>query len=361
MKVVHVITSLATGGAEKLIVDSLPKYSEKIDVDLIVLKDAGEQSIFKEKLDNKFKGEVFYLTNKSLYNPLLILKIARFLKKYEVAHIHLFPTIYWTVLAKVLFFCNTKLVFTEHNTTNKRRDILYLKPIERFIYSKLDFIGCISEATMLNLQKHLKHNRDYISIVLNGIDLKNFNNLKETEFSFFSETNFVLIQVSSFREQKDQPTLIKALRYLPKEITLLLVGDGHLRHANEELVRSLELQSRVQFLGIREDIPALLNYSDVCILSSHYEGFGLAVLEGMASGKPSIASNLDGVKEIVDGYGLLFERGDSQALANHILKLYDDKLYYNEVAEKCLERSKEFDINKMVQQYIEIYKKVLNK
>ena len=104
MKVVHIITSLATGGAEKLIVDSLSKYTEKIEVDLIVLKDLGNRSIFKNKLEKEFKGNITYLTTKSLYNPLLIFKIGRLLGKYDLAHIHLFPTLYWAVFAKLFFF-----------------------------------------------------------------------------------------------------------------------------------------------------------------------------------------------------------------------------------------------------------------
>ena len=360
MKVLNVITSLQTGGAEKLIVNSLPIYQENgINTEALVLKD--EQNPFWRQLERNYSGDIKGLTKKSVYNPFLIFKIIPYLKRYDLIHVHLFPSLYWVVLAKWISFSKSKIVYTEHSTHNKRRESKIFQYIDQFIYSKLDYIGCISEATKINLKKHLKFKKDDITVVLNGIELSNFINTKKTKFSFFDKNSFVLIQVSSFREQKDQPTLINALVNLPSNIKLLLVGEGKLRKDNEALVQKLGLQDRVIFLGNRNDIPDLMRYADVCILSSHYEGFGLAVLEGMASGKPSIASNLDGVKEIVDGYGLLFERGDSQALASHILKLYDDKVYYNEVAEKCLERSKEFDINKMVQQYIEIYKKVLNK
>lgn len=355
MKVLQVITSLNVGGAEKLIVDSVPIYQEiGIQTDVLTLKD--NDTSFRKSLEKISTGSVIGLTKGTVYNPLLVLKIIPYLKKYDVIHAHLFPVLYWVVLAKIICFSKTPIIYTEHSTNNKRRNNKLLKLVDRFVYKRLDFIGCISEATQLNLKKHLNHKKDNMSVILNGIDLNNFNHSKRENFSFFNEKSFVLIQVSSFREQKDQPTLIKALTFLPQEITLLLVGDGHLRHANEELVKSLELQSRVKFIGIREDIPALMNYSNVCILSSHYEGFGLAILEGMASGKPSIASNLEGVREIVEGYGLLFSPGDSQALANDILRLYKDKKFYNEIARKCLKRAQDFDINNTVIQYINIYR-----
>lgn len=360
MKVVHIITSLATGGAEKLIIDSLPKYTKKLEVDLIVLKDLGNQSIFKERLENSFKGNITYLTKYSLYNPFLIFKVGLLLRKYDLAHIHLFPTLYWAVLAKLFFFSKTRLVFTEHNTTNKRRDKKLFKPIEKFIYSKLDFIGCISEGTKINLQNHLVNSKTKIKVISNGIDLNIFNKNKinNKDYSLFLKDDFILIQVASFSLQKDQDTLVRALALLPSKFKLLLVGDGKRRKEVEELVNDLSLKERVIFLGNRVDIPNLLNYADVNLLSSHFEGFGLTVVEGMAMSKPSIASNVDGVREILEGYGLLFERGNEKELASLLLKLEADKEFYQKISNSCHERAKEYDITKMVNSYINEYKKI---
>lgn len=361
MKIVHIITSLATGGAEKLIVDSLPKYAEKIEVDLVVLKDLGNQSIFKDRLEKEFKGNITYLTTKSLYNPFLIFKIGCLFRKYDLAHIHLFPTLYWGVLAKLFFFSKIKLVFTEHNTTNKRRDKILFKPLEKFIYSKLDLIGCISEATKNNLSHHLANDGEKMKVIINGIDLNSFSikNTPINNYSFFEQDSFVLIQIASFSLQKDQDTLVRALALLPSKFKLLLIGDGKRRKELEELVNQLNLKERVLFLGNRGDIPNLLNYADVNILSSHFEGFGLTVVEGMAMGKPSIASDVDGVREILDGYGLLFAKGNEKELASLLLKLESDKEFYKVIADKCYNRAKEYDITKMVQSYLNEYSKIL--
>jgi len=358
MKVVHIITTLATGGAEKLIIDSLPAYAEQVEVDLIVLKDIGNQSIFQERLEREFKGNITYLTQGSLYNPTLILKIGRLLSKYDLAHIHLFPTLYWAVLAKFFSFSKTKLVFTEHNTTNKRRDKMLFKPIERFIYSKLDFIGCISDGTQINLLKHLNSKVENIQVISNGVDLEFFKNSNILDYSFFDRESFVLIQISRFSVQKDQDTLVRALALLPSKFKLLLVGDGIRRNDVEILVHQLELESRVMFLGNRLDIPSLLKYSDVNILSSHYEGFGLTVVEGMAVGKPTIASDVDGVREILVGYGLLFEKGNVEELASLLFKLESDKKFYEEIGRSCLVRAENYDIRNMVDSYVMEYKRL---
>lgn len=358
MKVLQVITSLRTGGAEKLILDSVPIYQKKgIKTDVLILSD--EDTVFRNKLENCTSGNVFSLTKGSVYNPLLIFKIMPLLKKYDIIHAHLFPTLYWVVLAKCFKFSKTKIFYTEHNTNNRRRSHFFLSKVDKFIYSKINFVGCISQGVFDNLRNYLrKLNR--IRIIHNGIDLNAFRkqNISFKNY-FFANSDKILIQVSSFRKQKDQETLINALKLLPSEFKLLLVGDGPLRVKREEQVQNLELTQRVLFLGIRDDIPQLLYSSDVVVLSSHYEGFGLAIVEGMAANKPVIASDVSGVREIVENYGLLFEQGNAKDLADKVKRLYKDENYYKKVKEACFFRANDFDINNMVDLYINEYKKAM--
>uniref|UniRef100_A0AAU6WPA1 Glycosyltransferase n=3 Tax=Chryseobacterium TaxID=59732 RepID=A0AAU6WPA1_9FLAO len=98
--------------------------------------------------------------------------------------------------------------------------------------------------------------------------------------------------------------------------------------------------------------------SDIAVLSSHWEGFGLAAVEAMACGLPTIASNVDGLAQIVNDAGILFEPGASKQLAEIILSLENTKAY-NNTADKCLERSKEYDIMKMVNKHIGLYHSVM--
>lgn len=359
MKILQIITSLNTGGAEKLLIESVPLYQQKgIETDVLILKD--NQTHFRTALENNSRGKVITLSKGSVYNPVLIFKIIPYLKQYDVVHVHLFPALYWVVLAKWISFSKTKIVYTEHNTNNKRRNHFILKWIDRIIYKGISKIVTIADEVDGNIKAHLKFREDKFMLIYNGVDIEKYATAKSlNKNTFFSEDDFLLIQVSSFREQKDQPTLVKTLNNLPENIKLLLVGDGHLRKDCEQLVHKLKLQNRVKFLGIRTDIPELLKTADVVVLSSFYEGLSLSSIEGMAS-KPFVASDVPGLREIVKNHGLLFKQGDSKELANHILKLYEDKEYYDKIAVRCLERAKEFDIQKMVDRYIEVYKKSFN-
>lgn len=162
--------------------------------------------------------------------------------------------------------------------------------------------------------------------------------------------------VAGFRYQKDQETLIRAFNNLPEDYELWLIGDGERRSIIEQCIKDNKLEDRVLLLGIRSDIPSLLKSVDVVVQSSHWEGFGLAAVEGMAAGKPVIASDVEGLAQVVEGAGILFPHGDDNALVSIIQQLSDDKDYYKQVAAKCWERAQMFDIQKMVDAYNEVYK-----
>lgn len=230
--------------------------------------------------------------------------------------------------------------------------------LERFVYNRYHYLVCITEEIKKIYTSYLGDMFPKI-VIQNGVDISKYADATSIpKDTFFTNDDFLLIQVSSFREQKDQQTLIKSLRYLPENIKLLLVGDGGLREACENLVSELQLQSRIKFLGIRTDIPQLLKTADVVVLSSVYEGLSLSSIEGM-SARPFVASDVPGLRGAVKNHGLLFKQGDSEELANLVLKLYQDKEFYDNIADKCLERAKEFDIQKMVDSYIEVYREIV--
>lgn len=353
MKILLLINTLNIGGAEKLVTDIALSNPDGFDVVVLQYSDT-----FYSRLLNSFNINYSYLVKGSLYNPFLIFKIIPILRKYKVIHVHLFPALYWVIFAKIFSFSNVKIIYTEHSTNNRRRDSLIFKIFDRHIYSFLSFIGCISESTRKNLINHLGTTKTPIKTIANGIDLHVFNdaNVKIEAFNYFMPNDFILIQISSFRIQKDQKTLIRSLVGLPNSIKLLLVGDGILKDEHIKLVNDLELQERVCFLGMRHDIPELIKISDVSVLSSYYEGFGLAALEGMAMKKPVIATDVEGLSDVVGGAGLLFKKGSVAELQNHILKLYYNKKFYSEVAEKCFLRAQKYDINIMISKYKKIYK-----
>lgn len=358
MKILQVINSLKMGGAEKLVTDIAPLLNKKENITDILLINGSETGLFST-FEHSYEGNIIKLSIGNVYNPLNILRIHKYLQKYDIIHVHLFPSFYWVALSNMLV--KSKLVYTEHNTSNKRRGKWFLKPIEKFIYSKYSKIITIADQVHENLKHHIGSDEN-LTVVNNGVRIDDFKMAKAyVKEKFFEKEDKILIQVSSFSTQKDQKTLIQSLSYLPSNIKLLLVGDGPLRKKMEKLVDELKIRDRVKFLGIRNDVPRLLKTSDIIILSSFHEGLSLSSIEGMATGKPFIASDVPGLTEIVGGYGILFEQGNSKELSSIIKELLTDNELYENVTYKCQERAKEFDLNRMVDGYIQVYKEVCSK
>ena len=145
------------------------------------------------------------------------------------------------------------------------------------------------------------------------------------------------------------------MRFLPADYHIVLVGDGEKRAELETLISNLHFCDRVHLLGIRKDVPNILKSSDVVVMSSHTEGLSMSNVEGMASGNPFVASDVEGLREVTKGYGLLFPHGDAKALADIILKLTSDNVFRNSVVNRCQERAVMFDITTMAENYNNVY------
>lgn len=368
MKVLHIINSLDSGGAQKLVEDIalLLNRIECMEVKVLLLSD--ENNVFDKKLIKEGIG-VSVIPLKKLRNPLNIFHIRKYLKQenFDIVHAHLFPANYWlSITSKLLFSNKPKLVITEHSTHNRRRNQWYFKPIDKYIYSSYDKIISISDKTEENLIGWLndKKTQKY-KVIENGIYVDKFINAtpyKKSDIdSGINETNKLLCMVGRFSIQKDQKTIIKAMKNLHADVHLLLIGEGELKSSSEDLANEIGVSDRVHFLGFRDDIAKILKTVDLVILSSHWEGFGLAAVEGMAAAKPVIGSNVSGLSEIIERAGVLFENENVQDLSEKIKNLLQNVDDYQAISTNCFNRAKNFDINKMVMDYIQIYKMVHHK
>lgn len=136
-----------------------------------------------------------------------------------------------------------------------------------------------------------------------------------------------LVMVARFEEQKDHPTLFQALAHLRDSSWQMdLIGDGPLRPQAEAMVRELQLEHKIRFLGECKEVPRLLTHAQAFVLISNWEGFPISILEAMRAGLPVIASDVGGVCEsVVDGVnGFLIPRGDAILLSVRIKQLIDD-------------------------------------
>ena len=353
MRILHVITSLHTGGAETLVVNMLPRLRALgHEVDIAVFN--GERTALTERLERECPECKIYALGSSYYNPWYIVKLVRIMRKYDVVHTHNSSPQLFAVIANL--FARKKLVTTEHNTNNRKRGNWLLAKIDRWMYTRYNKIICISDKAEENLRTYLKSNRNIITIY-NGIDVDAF--YKAVPLSIDKANRFIAVMVAGFRPQKDQDTLIKAMALLPKDkYELWLVGDGVRRESLESLVKQLDVADSVKFLGLRTDVPRILKTADVVVMSTHYEGLSLSNIEGMSSGRPFVASDVDGIHEVTDGYGVLAPHEDAEALASVIKKLAEDREYYDEVAVRCYQRARQFDINEPVSGYNKIYEQL---
>ncbi|WP_406649386.1 glycosyltransferase, partial [Ornithobacterium rhinotracheale] len=180
MKILQIIDSLNMGGAEKLLLDSIPLYVERgITMDIALLTD--NDYPFTKALEAKNCSKIFRLSQGSVYNPMLIFKLQKLLKNYDIAHVHLFPAQYWAVLANLLNGNKTKLIFTEHNTSNNRiNNQLYAK-IDRLVYPYYEKTVCITKEIQDIFKQHTNLDINRLPIINNGVDIKTFTNASAIE------------------------------------------------------------------------------------------------------------------------------------------------------------------------------------
>ena len=331
-------------------VDLLPRLRDLGNEVELLLFD-GTRTAFYEELEQKGIKIHHLGVGGNVYNPLNILKLTEFVNRYDIIHTHNTACQLFVPIAKMLKGSKAKLVTTEHSANNRRRDKWYLKPVDKWMYNRYKLIICISEKPAENLRKHIGA-KESIIVVNNGVDVARFLcPIKDVS----QNKSFLVSQVSSFNDAKDQDTLVKAMKELPDNYRLQLAGDGIRRPIVEELSNTLGIKDRVDFLGIRTDIPEILKSSDIVVLSSHWEGLSLSSIEGMASGRPFIASDVDGLREVVEGAGILFPHSDYKQLAKEIRQLCTNPIHYNVVAQDCQKRAQQFDINTMIEKYNELY------
>ena len=355
------------GGAETLVVNLIPRLQAMGHiVDLCVFN--GIETPLMQRLREESPQTKIYALGHGVYNPLYVLKLARLMRGYDIVHTHNSSPQLFVAMASL--FCHTNLVSTEHNTSNRKRNWKWYRPIESWMYGRYDHVICISRIAEEKLRKYMggdwlvKSSNRYktITTINNGIDVNAiFKATPCKELLDLKESRKSILMVAGFRKQKNQDTIIRALTLLDKEkYEVWFAGIGERMEEVKQLALSLGVNDRVRFLGLRTDIPNVLRAADVIVMSSHWEGLSLSNVEGMSAHKPFIASDVNGLKEVTKGYGLLFPHEDAKALAEEINRLASDEAYYNEIAERCYNRALEFDISNTVSGYADVYKNIFN-
>ncbi|MBT4882163.1 MAG: N-acetyl-alpha-D-glucosaminyl L-malate synthase BshA [Flavobacteriales bacterium] len=237
------------------------------------------------------------------------------------------------------------------------------KPVIEYAINQSDAVTAVSKDLKKETLQYFNINNEIKSIP-NFIDMSLYKQEDDMKLRncFAKDDEFILTHVSNFRKVKRVEDVIHIFNKVNKEIPakLLMIGDGPERLKAEQLCRKLEICDKVKFLGKLKVIEKMLSISDVFILPSATESFGLVALEAMASKVAVISTNTGGLPEVnIDGEtGFLSEVGDVNKMAIDTLSLLKDKEKLNTFKENALAHAYTFDLPNILPQYEAVYKEL---
>ncbi len=308
------------------------------------------------------------------YELALSSKLVDMVKLYdiEILHVHYaIPHAYAGYMAKQMLKdegIEIPMVTTLHGT-----DITlvgnhpFYKPAVCFSINKSDVVTSVSES-LKNQTYDLFNITKKIHVIPNFIEVNNNTNdpnIPCMRSAIAKKDERIITHVSNFRKIKRIPDVIKIFDKIQKKIPakLLMVGDGPEKVGAEALCRKLGISDKVLFLGNSSEIDQILSYTDLFLLPSETESFGLAALEAMAWRVPVISSNSGGLPEVnIDGVsGFLSDVGDIDSMAINALSILENDATLAVFKANALEVAKTFDIKNILPLYEDLYRKVLNK
>jgi len=286
-------------------------------------------------------------------------------QKLDILHVH-YAIPHASAAFSAQQILKTKNIDLPFITTLHGTDITLLgkdksfQPVIEFAINQSDAVTAVSESLKEDTYKFFDIKKN-IEVIPNFIDPNLYRFAKDIELrAQFAEKNEVIItHISNFRKVKRMDDVIRIFEGVQKQLSakLLMVGDGPELHQAKNLTRELGISEKVFFLGKSKRIEQITSISDVFLLPSEKESFGLVALEAMASGVAVVSSNVGGLPEVnKDGVtGFLNEVGDIEGMIASVLTILNDKDTLDRFKTNALEHSQKFDLNKIVPVYENLY------
>jgi glycosyltransferase involved in cell wall biosynthesis len=330
-KILHVIDSLARGGAERLVIDTINSLNE-YEHHLIILHDP-------ESLRTDLEVPVSFLnlhqsSNQQIFSSAQ--KVRRYIQSngIDLVHAHLYFSSVVARLAtprKVPLFNSLHIISSLDNYT-KNKLSLYL---ERITYRKRHHIIAVSREVLNDFDKWIGV-KGVATVLYNFINDNYFQNPKQT----INTHPFRLVAIGNLRYQKNYPYLIQVFKHLPANVTLDIYGEGPLR---EELQRQIDkYRLAIQLMGTEKELYKKLPVYDAFIMSSFFEGQPLSLLEAIASGLPVILADIPVLREVTAEHAVYFDLNDPMDLVKKIKAILDKKLIITNHTKPALERISQF-------------------
>lgn len=240
------------------------------------------------------------------------------------------------------------------------------EPVVSFAINKSDGVTAVSDSLRQDTYANFEVDQD-IEVIYNFIDFDRFKRSNKEHFrkAIAPDGEKILIHISNFRKVKRVEDVVKIFAQVRAELPakLLLVGDGPERQKLEQLCRELGLCADIRFLGKQDAVEELLAVSDLFIMPSASESFGLSALEAMACEVPVISTNVGGLPEVnLHGVtGFCSDLGEVDEMAANALKLLKDESLHQEFQKAALKHAKKFSIENILPQYEAYYEKVIQR
>jgi N-acetyl-alpha-D-glucosaminyl L-malate synthase BshA len=292
-------------------------------------------------------------------------------EKLNILHVHYaIPHASSAVSAKQILATNgidIPIITTLHGTdiTLLGKDKSF-KPVIEYAINQSDVVTAVSQALKEETIRYFNISNK-IDMIPNFIDMSLYKQHGSTSLRnrYAKHGEYILTHISNFRKVKRITDVIKIFKkvYDENPCVLLMIGDGPDRLRAEQLSRELGISSKVKFLGKLKVIEKILAISDVFLLPSETESFGLVALEAMASMNAIISTNSGGLKEVnIDGVtGYLSNVADTNKMAKDTIKLLNDSSLLDTLKENAVNHAKSFDLSKVLPQYEKIYNSLLEK
>ncbi len=356
MKIHHIINSYDTGagGAENLV-----------------------RNIHKYLIKNKIKSSIFGLIHsdininncenaglKSPYNYRAFLSIKRYCDKNvhenDIIHSHLFPANLFCSIIKMFKLTRATLITTEHSTHNRRRGKIWGKILDLIIYTPCKSIISISLGVKNELINWIPTIKTKVLVIENGCLL--YHKTPITRKKKIGPVQ--LVSVGALKDAKNYKVVIDSMNEIRNlDFVWSIAGDGYLKNNLLSQVNKLGLNEKIIFLGHTNDVWPLLEKSDIFIMGSKWEGFGLAAVEAMNSSLPIIVSDVPGLKEVAKHKlicALFIDPLNKLDIAEKTRRMILDYDLRTEFGLNSFKNSKKFDESRMFKSYINFYNKLVN-
>lgn len=359
MLVLQVIDRLKRGGGAESLVYSFAKEARSFGIECHIVTIRDSDTALVEELSNE-GIRVATFSGHRLVNPIRLWRIKRHIHSLnpDVVHTHLSgSTILGLVAARLT---NTPAVVSLHNVKVKSDTHFYHGKLETWLMKNWSkHIIAVGERTFRAHRS--KAGNTPMSVILNAV--RKPQPVNQNEIQHVRERTFpgyvgqVVVTVGSLTEQKGYSNLIQTLAKVESDFRCMIIGDGPLREELTEQARSLGLQDKVIFMGLRSDVDRLLQVGNIYVSSSLWEGLPVATLEAMYAGLPIISTAVGDAETVLgDGTGVLVKAGDNDSLAREISNLLTDSQLRCEYSRKSLEKVEaNYNIDAWMGQLMAVY------